>query len=279
MRCIRPESRSGRERGSVEPCERCRRNKRQCIIPEPRPLGRRHGAVGRYKGVEKAFRKMRSELQKAHASGEELPDIPGLSGLITSNEDVRDLINLEDSSKSLDSHSRRPSNAGLEQLGAESQLDVQIFQDDHVQPIASPLVRGSTESVPFRQNEEPISNPLGLVAGASGEARAQDEQCLVTDDLQATGPCIQSPVSEGGPQNLARKLLRRRGYISLGLKISKESLETGLDSLFAYPGLKGRYADYFKPSENAEAPDTGPDLDPVELGLVTIEEAHHLFPM
>lgn len=222
---------------------------------------------------------MKSELQKAQAAGEGLPDIPGLSDLVNSDADVRELIALGESANSQSLPAPQREDEGSDQQGNQSQLERPGFVDDGAGSITSPLMRSSTDSVPCYQAEEPISNPLGLVADASGEARAQDKRDVAAPVFDAPGPSITSPLSETGPQNLARKLLRRRGYISLGLKLNKESLETGLDALFAYPGLKGRYSDYFKPSDSTEAPDTGPDLDPVDLGLITMEEAHYLFPM
>ncbi|KAJ6101756.1 hypothetical protein N7499_001386 [Penicillium canescens] len=56
------------ENGSTEPCERCRRTHRACKIPKPRPLGRKRGALGRYKGFEKVYRRMQSELKKTKVS-------------------------------------------------------------------------------------------------------------------------------------------------------------------------------------------------------------------
>ena len=79
---------------------------------------------------------------------------------------------------------------------------------------------------------------------------------------------------------LARRLLSRPGYVSLGLQTSRASLEQGLEAVFtAATESEYRHLNYFKPPGSGPSRDVGPDLDPVDLGLVTMEEAYYLFPM
>lgn len=134
---------------------------------------------------------------------------------------------------------------------------------------------------PVNQNREPINNPLALLADASGAAQALHQQTVSTtasplSHVESTRS-YQSPSSRHG---VARQLLSRPGYVSLGLQLSRASLEQGLEALFTAPSpSENRHLDYFKPLATGPPRDVGPDVDPVDLGLVTMEEAYRLFPM
>ena len=63
-----------------QPCDRCRRNNRECRIPQKQPLGRKPGALGRYRGVEKAVRQIQTHIRKtALRSSEQGPVTPSQS--------------------------------------------------------------------------------------------------------------------------------------------------------------------------------------------------------
>jgi hypothetical protein len=125
---------------------------------------------------------------------------------------------------------------------------------------------------------EPINNPLALLADASGAAQA------LSLESASTNPCGGSHVESIGSQRssfsgVARQLLNRPGYVSLGLKLGRESLEQGLETLFIPAERANRYSNYFRPAETESPRDVGPDLDPVDLGLISMEEVYYLFPM
>ena len=175
---------------------------------------------------------------------------------------------------------------------------------DRAQPVASGRLRRTST----HRMDESVSNPLGLLADASGEAQdgvLQDppSSAAPTDeghtalDTRSQGRVssaadtrtyIPSNTHENtgiasiqvADQGTAHTILNRPGYVSLGLKMDRGILESALDNLIRSPsGRAGRYTSYFAPKEQKSAPDTGPDLDPVDLGLVTMDEAENLFPM
>ncbi|PYI16063.1 hypothetical protein BO99DRAFT_366926 [Aspergillus violaceofuscus CBS 115571] len=206
------------------PCDRCMRNHRPCRIPPARPLGRRPGAVGRFQGIEKAYRKIQAELRKG----------PTL---------------MPKAATPYNTQSSSPS----------------VCEPDDGPISANPLNNSShlpSEGLPDGPSQ-PISNPLALLADASEAVHA--------DASQAS--------KDNTREGRERELLSRSGCVSLGLQLSRESLETGLDTLFASSVKPGRSSDYFKPPDPSAFRDIGPDLDPVELGLVTMEEAHFFFPI
>jgi hypothetical protein len=279
MRCVRPGQGDGRI-GVTEPCERCKHNNRQCIIPERRPLGRKHGAVGRYRGVEKAIRNMQAELRKARPSVDSSLNVPGLSEFTDGGTYIREFLMPQDAT----------------QRGLASPKDAHRAEEGH-QIDASQMASRRSESLPENlgmedpsqegsessQHDDPISNPLGLVADASGRAIAQETQSLGTPASSTSASNFDtsqtSSIGELENHSLARNLLQRPGYVSLGLMLSRESLEFGLDTLFTHASQPCKYSDYFKPVDANRPQDTGPDLDPVDLGLVSMEDAHFLFPM
>jgi hypothetical protein len=62
--------------------------------------------------------------------------------------------------------------------------------------------------------------------------------------------------------------------------MDRSILESALDNLLSSPmGGVERYANYFTSRGQKAAPDTGPDVDPIELGLVSVQEAEYLFPV
>lgn len=135
-----------------------------------------------------------------------------------------------------------------------------------VQPPAMMTTRVSDTYIPTSHaNREPVSNPLALLADASDAAPPSS--------LFEPGQGESSP----GP-GIGWHLLQQPGYISLGLQLSRDSLESGLDALFG-PSRQPYRLQYFRPPDTSPPRDVGPDLDPVELALISMEEAYTLFPM
>jgi hypothetical protein len=151
-------------------------------------------------------------------------------------------------------------------------------------PTGSRDQRGSSRRPSSNVGQETISNPLGLLADASGTAQALDRQsqASTTSPLSAPEPSPRqqaSPSALSEPHGLARYLLRRPGYVSLGLNMGSDCLEQGLDALFAPRGESHQYFNYFKSTDESPTLDTGPDVDPVDLGLISMDDAYYLFSM
>lgn len=126
------------------------------------------------------------------------------------------------------------------------------------------------------QEQEPMSNPLALLAFASGAAQASEVRPMSVDTLPSPTSRRQQTSEHGKSEG--HRLLHRPGYVSLGLQLDRASLVQGLDNLLACPGTGHQSLDYFKRTNDRQR-DVGPDLDPVELGLVTMDDANYLFPM
>lgn len=274
MRCIRPGPWDDVV-GVTEPCERCKRNERTCIIPPPRPLGRKPGAVGRYRGVEKALRLMHSELRKARESSGGAQSIDGFSILPNSEGDSLELLPLQNTTPTYNVGS---SHMPVEEI-SQAVLPASISTFSAVAPLEDAAAPQTSND---EASPETISNPLGLLADASGAAQVLDLHSVSTTTSPSAPDSSNhhtSPTAGAGSHGLARSLLRRPGYVSLGLKLSNESLEHGLDALFATERQEYRYSHYFKPSDSHPIRDTGPDVDPIDLGLISIDTAYYLFPM
>ncbi|CAK45447.1 hypothetical protein AnigIFM59636_002595 [Aspergillus niger] len=219
MRCIRPDP--------SQPCDRCRRNNRRCDIPPPRPLGRRPGAVGRYNGFEKSYRKMQAQLKKAPVSADEVQQV-------------------------------------LNTTGQEELLQLIVAKLQHGSNCETPVA--STEDA-LRSNhdglltpKEPVSNPLALLADASSVAEP-----------------LTSSLNRPSTTNGGQELLQRLGCVSLGLQLSRDTLAQGLNALYTPSPPIHCHSSYFRPPDADPPRDVGPDLDPIELGLLSLEDAHTLF--
>jgi hypothetical protein len=238
-------------------------------------LGRKPGAVGRYRGVEKALRLVHSELRKARETSGGAQNIDGFSILPNSDGDSLELLPLPNTTSTYNSGSN---NIPVEEVSQD------VLPDSN--STFSGVVPMEDAAAPQTSNDEAspetISNPLGLLADASGAAQSLDLHS-VASTTSPSAPDLSfhqtSPTAGAGSHGLARSLLRRPGYVSLGLKLSNESLEHGLDTLFATEKQEYRYSDYFKPSDSHTTRDTGPDVDPVDLGLICMDTAYYLFPM
>lgn len=337
MRCIRTLTKSASPRSKQqgpEPCDRCRRNNRACYIPERKTQGRKPGSVGRYSGVEKAVRQLKSQVLKAArqpdshqhhqrqrdgSTGNDLTGSVLQAASSTDRQVLEILMNFSTSATGpetsakpdqITSHVQEEVCQNTERTRVEpSEILLDAHEDSHLggtqlpQNVADRLRRTSTHRM-----DDSVSNPLGLLADASGEAQedgpvdpasspgATDGGDAVLDARSRaralsdahTRACISSNTPNASDmahdqlsgQSTAHTILNRPGYVSLGLKMDRSILESALDNLIRSPaGRAGRYARYFIPKEQKSAPDTGPDVDPVELGLVTMEEAEDLFPM
>ncbi|KAJ6020447.1 transcriptional regulator family: Fungal Specific TF [Penicillium herquei] len=267
MRCIRTETDTPRGRIPA-PCERCTRTNRTCRIPEPRPLGRKKGARGRYQGFDKAVRKLRSELRKAKMEPEA--------------ERLEEMVHIPSES----SEPSRPNGSLPDEQAAYTISSSHIYTAPELRN-ASISEAISRQDIPpaainhdaslYHPNSEPISNPLALLADASDAARALEPQTTSANTI-ADHNVEASAEGETHAGGLGR-LLRRPGYVSLGLQLSRESLESALDTLMIPTQKTDRYSNYFKRPNLGLLLDVGPDVDPIDLGLITVEEAHHLFPI
>jgi hypothetical protein len=142
----------------------------------------------------------------------------------------------------------------------------------------------STCPPPTIADQDPISNPLGLLADASGRAQALNVQSQSSAKTSPSATNLSSqqqvpPRIFSEPRELAHALLRRPGYISLGLTITSDYLEQGLEALFAPLEKSDQFSNYFKVIDQNQILDTGPDVDPVDLGLISMDDAHYLFPL
>lgn len=223
--------------------------------------------MGRYQGLEKARRKMQSELKKARVSSDRIPEMLDLT---QGEEDEFDLLpsNFQDQSDSLDAELPQP---------RTDHADGNPPITDHLAPTAfSPQI--SPEHITSPVQSEPVSNPLALLADASGAAQALSSlsDSVTTRQELGAGPSHGEGFANSG---IGRYLLHRPGYISLGLQLDRGSIETGLEALFAPSSEHWRSFHYFKPVDLDSPQDVGPDLDPVDLGLVSMEEVYTLFPM
>lgn len=130
-------------------------------------------------------------------------------------------------------------------------------------------------------DQEPISNPLALLADASDAARALECPSMSThiSPIQVGESDPTPRLSDKVTGSLGHRLLHRPGYVSLGLRLNRQCLEHGLDALLAPVQMERKHPNYFKGPGDNYPHDVGPDLDPVDLGLVTMDEVSYLFPM
>ncbi|KAK5049914.1 hypothetical protein LTR84_004033 [Exophiala bonariae] len=242
-------------------------------IPASRPAGRKPGSRGRYQGVEKAFRKMQQELRKAKMGPNSDPEsVRNASQLINDNEELVELM-----VPNIDASARPPpAPIGLDVQSGLSDRRSTLMADEYENEY-SPTIRSPFEA--DISHAEPVTNPLGVVADACRETLTPNQaSCSTTSSLPTNANLlVLSEIGEHEPNYQASSLLSRPGYISLGLKLDRTILEQALDVLLTRELLPCHYSDYFKPPGIARERDLGPHLDPVELGLLSILEAEHLF--
>ncbi|KAK9852673.1 hypothetical protein MYU51_007803 [Penicillium brevicompactum] len=138
------------------------------------------------------------------------------------------------------------------------------------------------ENAISQPGHEPVSNPLALLADASGalEPLEPTPVSFITSSSFHDVPSTTSrPTSASNRPSLSREVLHRPGYVSLGLTLNKTTLEAGIDALIHNAECPETYSNYFKTPSQLPRRDIGPDVDPVDLGLVTMDEANFLFPI
>lgn len=168
----------------------------------------------------------------------------------------------------------QPTRASLEETSAGAPYSLSdrgnsISRDAGVQDVSSSGHLAYSD-------QEPISNPLALLADASDAARALECPRISPDPIEWEPT---QKLSDGATGSLGHRLLHRPGYVSLGLRLDRRCLEHGLDTLLAPVEMEGKYSNYFNGPGHNYPRDVGPDLDPVDLGLVTMDEVSYLFPM
>ncbi|KAF7527456.1 hypothetical protein PCG10_002859 [Penicillium crustosum] len=217
---------------------------------------------------------MQSELKKAKTSHTGEND--EMDNFVSSEEPVLDLLFSNHPTETTDSAQT------LLQLGAQGSCApcyssaVPAVQDDEsLANFVSPVSRSGELS---QSNREPISNPLALLADASDAAQALELNSISANPSPGTNePSSAAHLSSS--QSIGRQLLHRPGYVSLGLTLNRDTLEAGIDTLVGPSEHPYRYSNYFKSSPQVPLRDVGPDVDPVDLGLVTMDEACYLFPV
>jgi hypothetical protein len=276
MRCIRPQR--GQQGGKLtEPCQRCKRTNRECNIPEPRKLGRKRGATGRYQGFEKAYRKMQSELKKVRTS--RVSENDEMHSFVASEEPSLELLSPNHPAETINAQtSPGLGTEGSYRLCLDSNMPT-VQRDETLENIASPAFRSGELS---QFTHEPISNPLALLADASDAAQALELHPIsanLSPETNNASSVNQSSAGQSTGASLGRQLLHRPGYVSLGLQLGRDTLEAGIDTLVGPYEHPYRYSNYFKSTPQIPPRDVGPDVDPVDLGLVTMDEACYLFPV
>ncbi|KAL2831973.1 hypothetical protein BJY01DRAFT_260350 [Aspergillus pseudoustus] len=246
MKCIRPAPQSDNN-PQCETCDRCKRTNRLCKIPESRPLGRRPGSLGRYRGLHKAYRKLQEEAKKGNLSHEFDNGFQSLA--VSTSVEMGAQSFLTD-----------------EPTGPEVTTPETEVQDDHPEIL-------DDRSEPAH---EPMSNPLALLAYASDAAQASEQS--PGSENTSTSPTSRRQSGRGKEESAGHRLLHRPGYVSLGLQLDRASLVQGLDALLTGVDTGKQSFDYFKRRRVCHR-DVRPDLDPVELGLVRMEDANYLFPI
>ncbi|KAB8261597.1 hypothetical protein BDV32DRAFT_157921 [Aspergillus pseudonomiae] len=147
-------------------------------------------------------------------------------------------------------------------------------QDKHISPVMTESTAMKQAGTASHAVDDPVSNPLALLVAASGAMHSESISNTPVSNAESAHEG-QSPTFT----SIANSFLNRPGHVSLGLKLSRESLQSGLDALFAAPTSNDKCTDYFRPPDDGPPRDVGPDLDPVELGLISMEEAYHYFSM
>ncbi|KAI5461893.1 hypothetical protein BGZ63DRAFT_509503 [Mariannaea sp. PMI_226] len=277
MRCVRSRRNIGEDTtlslglGNGNPCDRCQRTGRSCITPKPGQPGRKPRVTGPFRGINKALRTLRSELQNAHSLEDGESPIPraDVSRLL---HQVEDTINLQSSGNkcariSSTGKTQKQKTPLLTEIDQPAISPIRIPSKSPEPSAAERLQHQSLPEQPPAGSNEHMSNPLALLVEASEQT--QEQQLRVERD-------------DARPRNdiaLARTLLRRPGYVSLGLNLSRGTLEAGLEALFAARASQhlNVSAYFFAPSSGSQGRDVGHFLDPVNLGLVSTEEVDRLF--
>ncbi|KAL2212457.1 hypothetical protein CC79DRAFT_421122 [Sarocladium strictum] len=294
MRCTRAEY-TGDGDASSRPCDRCARSNRVCNIPPPQPLGRKPGSLGRHRGLGKGGRKSRTAVRKpmrsansdrqssaSSASGAETtadntdcPRSPSMAVPATPCDDANHILPVHGEVMASTQPVLYP------QSGHTALHTVAL--SPFAPGVASYSGATNTDAA-HRTTDHTVSDPMGLLTDAEGQAHADDEEKAdgepCTPSSQATLPSrrvASTPIFTPRHPDTASSLLSRPGYVSLGLNVDRRTLERALDSLSSKPSVSMHHAHYFKAPRVNDSLDVGPDLDPVDQELISIPEVHHLF--
>ena len=276
MRCVRTNSANS---GS---CDRCIQAGRSCCIPQAQKLGRKRGSGGRYQGVDKALRALQLALKKSE--GQQTPERSRIISVVSEILHDENLTVSHESSKG--TPSQQTSLVTLSSCdssdwttAASTEAELPCALENGGLPNAQDA--SAARLGPYNQPNNK-SNALWLIADASREALATmasypQSPTLINQEASHLNEHAQSPSENCLKQS--RQLLNRSACVPFGLKLESWVLEEGLDALLTMPHQQTRTLDYFKSRDLHHFPDTGPDLDPIEQGLLTIQEAEKLFPM
>ena len=160
---------------------------------------------------------------------------------------------------------------------------VQVTQRYRVRkPRIDVVVHAFRSGNTHQTKQEPIGNPLALLANASDATQTFGLYPMSHNHLLGLngGSFATKPQTcQVNSTILCRQLLHQPGYVSLGLQLDRETLEQGLDAILAASALESGTKTISTLLPGHPLCDFGPDIDPLNLGLVTMEEACHFFPV
>ena len=255
MKCVRREAQvSSPGQGSIRDCERCLRAGRRCVIPPPCQLGRRPGSLGRPRGVGKAQRGRNVQPARDVVSQEHVQSRRG--GQASESTD-------------LDSARRRitsPQGCSPAEEARVHSLECCATPGSRKIPLPETERGEESRGGSGLSPTDPVSNSYGLLTEASIAAKSTPPENDQT-----------SAMRESALRDIARTLIRRPGAVSLGLTLDRRSLEEGIESLFRFRNPVTQAENFFAYRKTTRERHVGPDLDPVDLGLISAEETRYLF--
>lgn len=253
---------------------------RPCFIPQAQKVGRKKGSRGRYQGVDKALRNLQVALKQADG---QTP--MGKSNII---DNISGILNDEAPPIACSSLQATPPPPTPALTASSCNVSDWTSHASKVAGMSFVLQnndQSNTEDEPTRpkfshSQRNMKSNPLWLIADSSREALTTMAPTHPSGSLRA-GEC--SDLSEDAQsclENISNKsiyLLNSSACIPIGLNLDSRILEEGLDAVFTAPRELSATLEYFKYRDINLFPDTGPEFDPIEQGLVSTEEAQSLF--
>lgn len=278
MKCIRSDANPS--------CDRCVKVQRQCQLPEARPAGRKPGSTNRYHGVEKALHNLKTQLTRSGM--EPSADNQQIIDAITAHLDKTPSWGGHSTSVRSISATEYPHDQGVDHENeAAIDFEVVLEKGTDVRPksatdpsrVLCPSSRtqmephGASTMLTTEPSRRKIhSDPLWLIADAARAAQSTSAT-EVSDTLES------SQTLSHELHQYAGRLLASENHISLGLRLKRETLQEGLAALLRPPVQSSRFRDYFKLPDVQSLRDLGPEFDPIDQGLVSMEEARSLFPV
>ena len=221
---------------------------------------------------------MQSELKKMKASRASEGD--EMHNSVASEETLMEVLFPNQPAETADRTQRSPGPGTKGYYGSCINSSLPTIQGD--EPLANVVSPASRSGELSESTHEPISNPLALLADASDAAQAMELHSMSNKSSPETNGAfsVNQPLAgQSTGASLGRQLLQRPGYVSLGLELDRDTLEAGINTLIGPSESLYHYSNYFKSTPQVPLRDIGPDVDPVDLGLVTMDEACYLFPM